>query len=687
MIEALLFAAYFAAGLAGLAPSATTGDAGEFAASAATLAVPHPPGYPLYCLAAKAWGTLAPFGNWGYRTNLFSLACGALAVVLLYKAARRLGTSALAALTAALVLALAPEALYDHRVTEVFALNTLWAVLGLLMLARFRGEMWGGRSMAAFGLWTGLGLGNHHTLLLVGPAFAWEAFRSRRPGAAELARAAAAFSGFCLLGLGLYLYLPLRSAHGPPLDVGHPSGWDGVVRSFLRRDYGSLALTVGGPAPRGAASLVLQLARFAAGAAGAASAPAAVLGLLGLAAQSSRRGPLGGLFPWILLVGSGPLLLWIGNPPFNAELEGALTRFYLLPAAGLALGAAFAVSWAESKVGRAAALLLAVPLASLAAGRPAWALRSDFLAYDYGRGLLRSLPPGASFVMDGGDDTFYSLAFLRGAQGLRPDLEIHDRGGVVFAGLYGGDFRRLDREAKERRRLDAESRLAAAGRLYYSTMRLDLLPGWRLLPVGTAVKAVPEPSPERLGPADELFPLLARRTSGALLAARYRDRALAAFPLFMRGLADGELSRWEELERDFRAAALTAPDALWLKDNLNVYLDRYAFRLAQARDWASAEGLYRLSLELYPARAEAWSNLGVSLEKQGRLEEAENAQTMALGVDPAYAPAAYNLGFVAWRRGDFRSAAERWTRAVELEARPDWIRWKDAARRRAEGLR
>ena len=71
----VLFAAFFLLALFQAAPSVTTGDAGEFTAAAATLGVAHAPGYPLFVLLAKAFGTLFPLGSWAYRTNLLSAVC------------------------------------------------------------------------------------------------------------------------------------------------------------------------------------------------------------------------------------------------------------------------------------------------------------------------------------------------------------------------------------------------------------------------------------------------------------------------------------------------------------------------------------------------------------------------------------------------------------------------------------
>ena len=54
------------------------------------LGVPHPTGYPLYCLLGKAFSLLVPWGNLAWRLNLFSAVTTAVGVGLLYLALVRM---------------------------------------------------------------------------------------------------------------------------------------------------------------------------------------------------------------------------------------------------------------------------------------------------------------------------------------------------------------------------------------------------------------------------------------------------------------------------------------------------------------------------------------------------------------------------------------------------------------------
>src|SRR6185312_561419 len=54
-----------------LYPSVAGGDAGELVSAAWTFGVPHPPGYPLFALLARAFATI-PVGDVAWRVNLLA---------------------------------------------------------------------------------------------------------------------------------------------------------------------------------------------------------------------------------------------------------------------------------------------------------------------------------------------------------------------------------------------------------------------------------------------------------------------------------------------------------------------------------------------------------------------------------------------------------------------------------------
>lgn len=653
----LVLLASFAYNLYRCAPGVTTGDAGELAAASAVLGVAHAPGYPLYALVGKLFGLVMPFGAWTHRMNVLSALLGAGALSLLTDALRRNGFGRAPRLGAAAVMGLATASQVSTAVTEVFSLHVFLAVLLLWSCSHENAVSDGGS--AAVGLVFGLALGNHHTTILILPALLMiPGLRAR-----SLAFAAAG----TLAGLTVYAYVPIRAAASPPLDWGHATTLDSFLHVLLRKDYGSLSLTTDGSGAGGLPELARQAAR---GLSFLGAAPALLAAAGAALWPSVSRLPRRVALAWLLA--TGPLFLMLGRPGWDAQTAGALERFALLPLVGAALLAAAALQRLGPLAPYAAGALAVLGLASPASSR------GDHLAHDYGRTLLDTLPRGALLVMDGGDDTFYSLAALRWAHGLRPDLALHDRGGVVFPGLYGPDFRKLPREDKERRRQAVEHPLAESGRLWYSTLNAGLLPGRELaaagllrrpLPAGAPFPekpAIDEASAVRLGPGHD-----------------YRHRALAAFIPYSRGVAALDAGRLDDAVSWLSAAGELAPDALWLPPAAGFHLGVAGYRAMQAKRYALGERAYRAWLDLRPDDAEPAVNLGVSLERQGRGAEAESAYRGAAARAPGDARPWAALGALGWSRGRWDEAAEAFEQAAARQpSEPSHAGWAAAARRK-----
>ncbi|MBI5210821.1 MAG: DUF2723 domain-containing protein [Elusimicrobia bacterium] len=678
----LVFLAFLVLDVVGMAPSVTFGDSGELAAAAATLSVAHAPGYPLQALLGKAFGTVFALGNWAYRTNLLTAVLAAAALAVLSSGLGRAGFSGLARLGAVAFVGCSGLWRHESAVTEVFGLHLLSLACVVWTVASFAGALWRPRPMAALGLGMGLGLANHHTLVLAAPAVLWQALAERVTARKAWlgVGVAAAFVG---LGLACYAYLPVRSTAGPPLDWGHPTNLGRFMRVLLRKDYGSFSLTVEGQGEVARWSQAWRYLKFTFTGFGPA---ASALAVLGFAAWSRLQLRLHWGFAALLALTTGPFFLALGNPPFDPQTDYALERFYLASWMGLALPVAAGLEYLRSSWAWAGRALVLVPLISAACCWSEWFVRWDLASYDYGRNMLRTLPRGASLFMDGGDDTFYSLAFLTYGQGLRPDLDLHDRGGVVFKSAYGPDFRGLPRELKEQRRLQAESALASAGALFYSTVNDWLLPGFSLAPVGVLRRPVREGSSEQMG--TDAWEFYCVRYAAPLLARHYRHRALVAFYPVMRAAFLGKAGRTREALLELRRALDLGPDVLWLKPAVTRALEWQGFSAFGSRDWDLAEEVYALAARLDPGQPDLLLNLGAVYEKQGKSREAEDALLRCVDKAPRSVQAWRNLGTVYWTASRWKESAEAFGKALELKpGDPELMGFEARSRARASSSR
>lgn len=376
-----LFAAIFSLYAFCAYPAVAPRDSADLAAAAVSLGVAHPPGYPLYAILGKAWLTALRLANPAYRLNLLSAAAGALAVLSVFAILRR-SCGQWAALAGAAAFALSSPLWKFSLLEEKYSLQALFAGT-LLYLALDKDD----RRFRASALLFGLGLVNHQTLILLGPAllFLW---RGRSPGAGPLMLFAA--------GLSLYAAVWLRLGDAP-------LAW----RVLTRADYGTLTLSSQLTQPLSLDSAWRLSSYFVLGLARAVTWPVALLALIG-AVEMWRAEPDLARGLALAFAAFGPLYFLLTR--FDVSGWGAravLEPAFLVPSLTACVAAGFGIR----KIPVPAAVLAC--LIALFCGLDHYAAachRADFSAYDYAHDLRRFIPPGAAAVV-AGDTAQFGLEF------------------------------------------------------------------------------------------------------------------------------------------------------------------------------------------------------------------------------------------------------------------------------------
>jgi tetratricopeptide (TPR) repeat protein len=664
----LLFFLVFTGYLFTLAPSITVGDSGELCASSQILGIVHSPGYPLYSLFGKLFSVSLPFASPAYRVNVMSSLFGALTACMLLvffvKSAELLKITGLPVFAfAAVFLAISPAFWRSSIQAEVFTLNTFFAAL--IMLSIQSGNVY----LASFLF--GLGMGDHHTLLFIAPLIGIAVFKG---GYLSIPRKALLAVLFFLVGFSVYFYLPIRASKGPALNWGDPQNLNNIYRVISRADYGSMALTVGEKISRNSATTLAQAKRFLSSMNDQFTVAGLLLGCLGWYFALKRRLPFAGtlLFCWCF---AGPGFLLLANIPFDAQSEGILERFYILVNLFWAIAIGFGLMFILEKLKQnklagygIISLLFIAPL--LLAKPVNW--RNYYLEYDYGKNILKTLAPGSIFLMDGGDDTFYSTAYLLYGEHRRPDVEPHDRGGLVFKSIYGPDFRRLTREEKEKRRQNVELALLRNNKnIVYSTFNTKVLPGVALVPEG--VLYAPAGAAER----NSWFAYSLRSVYQNY--EDYRSRALVPlYPYF------GGLHAKSEYMNYWEYALSQWPEVLWLKSNINLALINKAYDSFSAGRTDEAYRAYTEILKLFPDDVSSMVNLGVIESKRNNHQMAVRYYEKALAVNPKYTEAYYNLAVIYWQQNAWEKVIQNFTKLLEID--PDDARAQNYLRQARQKL-
>lgn len=690
-----------------LAPTVTSEDSGELIAAAHGLGVPHPPGFVLWVLAVHGLITLSPMPV-AWTANFSSALFAALTVAGVVVLARRLGASALAAVSGGLALAFGHTFWSQAVIAEVYALNTalfVWALVALVGWAEAP-HTTNDRGLRAAALLCGLGLTNHHPLtLLMGPAFAgyalsvtgWGLLRPRRLGPVLL----------CLiLPSLLYLYLLWASARQPAVDWGETRDLHSLWAHVSRQAYRELELS--------AEVTWHDKLSFMKGFVSLWSwemTPAVFLVAVGLGSYRLRgRRELSLL--WAVVGLNSVLLLSILRFRFEAENIMRVNEYYLpayvVTAVLLAMGVqALLQRWPAKPAAYAVqAVALALPLWPLMAHLEDNNMSRYWMAADYNRAILQSLPSEAIYFPSG-DYVAFPTLYLQAVEGVRPDVLIANYTGSPSVALKAY-VRALEPEGPAPSSAQAQEVLLRLSRrpLIFASKSDVRAGGAGLRPWGLVYRlwrgdepAQPGPQilaqdilrdPQRTGPVDDLGRSLLADYHRALAEAHLAHgsaadahREFSVAEHFLRDSKEGlnnlgstraEYGQPEGAERLYRRAAQLSPTYVTPRRNLALLLDAQgrteqairAFeallrvapqdegarrRLATLKEGPEAAPdpraqrvlQYQAATRAEPGRAPLWNNLGTAYVEAGQPQEALGAYLEAVRLDPDYAMAHKHL--------------------------------------------
>lgn len=208
------------------------GDGGLLLSASYSMGIPHPTGHPLFVMLGKL-ASMLPLGSMVFRLNLMAavvcMLCFYLVsslikhVLVMMGAGQRDVLAKIIPLISSAAFVLAPAMVYQSNV-ETYGLNLLLSLIVLLSLIRSRGTHTVFLSMFVLGL----AAGNHSLLIFILAIpviiYAFFAFPAQKRLLFSLNGLA-----FLILGLSVYLYLPLRAFAGPLVNTGDPSNLRNLV--------------------------------------------------------------------------------------------------------------------------------------------------------------------------------------------------------------------------------------------------------------------------------------------------------------------------------------------------------------------------------------------------------------------------------------------------------------------------
>ena len=431
-------------------------DNGEFCALYAAGGVAHPSGYPLYTLLLRTFSWL-PVATPARGAALVTAGIGLAAVAAAYAACRAWGAGWAASATACILYATAPLAWDLSTKAEVFALNAALALTIVLVAAPF-GPFRGPSRAGLLGLTVGLGMSNHHSIVLLAPLIGWGALEAARESSRaartspqpartspqptwtspprmssepartspSTGRAAVLLFVGCIVGLLPYGSLPI-AARSAGWVWGDVTTAGGLLAHVLRRDFGTTQLAVRNAHPSIAANLGALGRTLLVDLRGVGCVVG--LGVLALGvARAVRRTPddrrwraVAALATSFVLAGPGFAALM--NVELSPEGTAIVRRFHLLPmlllVVPIALGADALIRRARAplQAAVAATTLMAGSLLGLGAVSAGHGPMLESYLVD----TLRTAPRNA-VLLGSGDARVFGALYEQLGRGLRRDV-------------------------------------------------------------------------------------------------------------------------------------------------------------------------------------------------------------------------------------------------------------------------
>lgn len=229
-----------------LCPTVFWWDSGELIANIAVLGIPHRPSFPIYVLLGKLFSFL-PFWSFALKVNFLSGLFASFSLAIFYKIflksanlffpgmAKKRELVLLSGFSFILVFGFTYSFWIQAVRAEVYSLNVLFFSLLLFssILYLKEGKL---KYIYLFFFLLGLGLGNHHlSLLSTIPAFLI-LFLTFAPRSLLHLKKIFFYAPFWLLGLSVYLYLPIRSLSQPALAWGEVKSISSSASSVFALD-------------------------------------------------------------------------------------------------------------------------------------------------------------------------------------------------------------------------------------------------------------------------------------------------------------------------------------------------------------------------------------------------------------------------------------------------------------------
>ncbi len=356
-----------------------------------------------------------------------------------------------------------------------------------------------------------------------------------------------------------------------------------------------------------------------------------------------------------LMLGSGPGFVLLANAGTDAVSRELMERFFFLSYIFAAVIMAEGLGELP-KYARGVSLFL--PFFLLWHNIPELNHRQEYMYYDYGRSIIRSLPPKTLLFSDRADEMEFAVTYLRIAGHMRNDLEFVDCNAGATKSIYGNAYYRIwgkprleIRERVEREMMNNYT----AGPVYYATFFPDMINIPRVRE-GLVCRAKPIEPKKAVFPYDDIYTFRVPEET-EYLNGRLRDLVLSYYQLLGEYYVSGG-------DRDKARLLFSGVSAY---DITGAWSDNLGFIYHQHGMLDDAMECYNKTIKRGKQTAGLYINLGAICEQKGKTEDAVKCYGNAIGIEPENPQAHYNLAVIYWKQGYWDGVIKEFKKVIEIE--------------------
>jgi tetratricopeptide (TPR) repeat protein len=668
LIGILVFFFSFFIYLHTLTPTIDLHDSGDMIGASFVLGIPHPPGYPLYCLLGKLF-SLIPIGNIAYRYNLFSATAASLAVMMVYFITLKvvggnknknfsLLTSYfllfIPAIVSAFMLCFAPVFWQQAVIAEKYTLNALFATIIIFILLKWQ-EITNHRLQITdyrlptkylylFAFILGLSFTHHLQTIFLVPASIFLIIITWRKNPKLLTlNSILKMAVLFFLPLILYAYLPIRASAHPVINWGCPDTFERFIDHITAKEYGyyfsaSLSTLLNRIFVEHPVFFIKQFTPYL-----------IWIGFVGLFFFYKHKIKT---FTFLLLIVVADVLHSSRYGIHN--IEDYYIPAYIIFSIFIGYGVMVLIDFLNKKLKQKIALLpyifLFIPAISYACNRYYGDHSKNYYSYDYGMNILFPLEDDSILYIKG--DTFaFPLWYLHYVENIRKDITLIDQHSL-YHDWYANQLKKeLDFDFKPQNRVkrlnDEAMRIIKVRfdaifknnqhRPIYLPYDERIAAGYTLVPTGICHRVFKKGTP------------LTKQMSVIDKDLRFRHRFILD----------------ESIYKEERVASNISNYATAYNNRGNFFKDMGRY------DDAIAE--YKKAICADPKRLISYYNIGMIYNDLGKTQQAISEFNKIIQLDPNDAKGYYGLGLVYQKMGDIDRAIKAYEKAASLDPERDFI--------------